>query len=121
MQSSRTPESQQADITGLAPDDALNDVKMLVRLLSRSLTGTRRMCRNSLMIEAYILSDVVEQGLQTGAVVSDMKGQLNIHQTIGLPALKQFTWDNHDARDEEVNEPMNCYSRWVDTHATLSD
>ena len=50
--------------------------------------------------------------MQTRAVVVfDMKGQLNIHQTIGLPAL----------RDEGVNGPMNCYFRWVDTLATLSD
>ena len=73
------------------------------------------------MIEAYIQSNVVEQELQTGAVVFDMKGQLNIHQTIGLPALKQFIWDDHDVHDEKVNGPMNFYSRWLDTPATLSD
>ena len=67
-----------------------------------------------------MLSGVVEQGLQTRAVVYE-KGQLNIHQTIGLPALEQFTWDNHDVRDEEVNGLTNCYARWVDTPATLSD
>ena len=73
------------------------------------------------MIEVYILSNVVEQGLQTRAVVFDMKGQFDIHQTIGLTALKQFILDNHDVRDEEVNGPTNCYSPWDETPATLSD
>ena len=73
------------------------------------------------MIEACKLSNVVEQELQTGAVVLDKQGQLNIHQTIGVSVLKQFTWENHDVRDEGVNGPMNCHSGWVDTFATLSD
>ena len=73
------------------------------------------------MIEAYKLSNVVEQELQTRAVVFDMKGQPNIHQTIGLLALKKFIWDNQDVRDDGVCGPMNCYSRWFDTLATLSD
>ena len=121
MQSSRTPESQQAGITALALGDALTAVRMLVRPLSWSLTGTRSICRSSPMIEAYILSNVVEQELQTWAVVFDMKRQFNVHQTIDLPTLKQFIWDNHDVRDEELNGLMNCYSLWVDTPATLSD
>ena len=107
MESSRTPESQQASIKAPAPGDALNGVRMLVRPLSWSFTGTRRICRCSLMFEAYILSNIVEQGLQTRAVVFD--------------ALKQFTWDNRDVRDEEVNGPMTCCSPWVDTPGTLSD
>ena len=119
MDSSRTPKSQQADITAMEPCDALSAVRMLIHSLSRSLTGIRRICRSSLMVKAYMLSNVVEQGSGTGAVVFDMKGQLNIHQTIDLPALKQFIWDNHDDRDEEVNGLMNC--RRVDTPATLSD
>ena len=112
MQSFRTLESQHAGITALAPGDALNAVRMLVRPLSWSLTGTRRICRSSPMMEAYILSNVVEQGLQTRAVVFDMKGQSDVHQTTGLTALKQFIWDNHDVRDEEVNGPLSCYSPW---------
>ena len=51
------------------------------------------------MVEAHMLSNVVEQGLRTGAVVFDTKGQFNIHQTIDLSAMKQLTWDNHDDRD----------------------
>ena len=50
-----------------------------------------------------------------------MKGQPNIHQTIGLLALKKFIWDNQDVRDDGVCGPMNCYSRWVNTPGTLSD
>ena len=42
------------------------------------------------MVEAYILSNVVEQGLRTEAVVFDMKGQLIVHRTIDLSALKQL-------------------------------
>ena len=42
------------------------------------------------MVEAYMLSNVVDQGLRTRAVFFDMKGQLNICQTIDLSALKQL-------------------------------
>ena len=69
MQSSRTPESQQADIAALAPGDALNAVRMLVRPLSWSLSGLK-------------------------LTYFDMKVQLNIHQTTGLPALKRFIWND---------------------------
>ena len=47
------------------------------------------------------MSNVAEQELQIGAVVFDMQGQLNIHQTIGLPVLKHFLLDNHDVRDKK--------------------
>ena len=43
------------------------------------------------MMEVYILSNVVEQGLRTGDVVFDMKGQFDIHHTISLTVLKHFT------------------------------
>ena len=65
MESSRTPESQKADITALEPGDALNAVRMLIRHLSWSLTGIGRICCVSLTIGAYILSNFVEQGLRT--------------------------------------------------------
>ena len=65
-------------------------------------------------------SNVVEQGLRTGAVICDTEGQPNIHQTIDLPALKQRNWDNHDDCDEEVDGLKSYCSRWVDTSATLS-
>ena len=64
---------------------------------------------------------LLSRDCELGLVSFDVKGQLNIHQTIDLPALKQFIWDNHDVRDEEVDGLMNCSSRWVDTPATLSD
>ena len=73
------------------------------------------------MFDAYILSNVVQQRLRTRAVVADMKGQLTIHQTIGLSALKQLTWDNHDDCDEEVDGPKSYYCRWVDTSVTSTD
>ena len=73
------------------------------------------------MVEAYMLSNVFEQGLRTGAVVFDMKGQLNVHETIDLSALKQLIWDNHDDCVEEVDGSKSCCSRWVDTYATLPD
>ena len=88
--------------------NALNVVRMHVRPLSWSLTGGRRICRSRLMIEAYKLSKVVEQELQTGATIFDIRGQLNIHQTIGLPVLKQFIRDNQDVCDEGINGPVNC-------------
>ena len=104
----RNSKSQQAGITALL---------MLIHPLSWSLTGIRTVCRSSPMVEAYILSNVFEQGLRTGAVVFDMKGQLNIHQTIDLPALKQLIWDNHDDCDEEVDGSKSYYSCRVDTSA----
>ena len=121
MESSRTLESQQAGITALELGDALNAVRMLIHDLNWSLTRIRRVCRSSLMIEAYILYNVVDQGLRTRAVVFEMRGQLIIHQTIDLPALKQFIWDNRDDCDEEADGLKNCYSCWVDTPVTLSD
>ena len=111
-ESPRTLETEQVDVTAIKPDDALNAVKMLVRSLSWSLTGTKRICRSSPILGAYILCNVVEQRLQTRAVVFDMTRQFDIHQTIGLTALKQVIWDNLDVRDEEVNGPMNCYPPW---------
>ena len=95
--------SQPADISALEPGGALNAVRMLIRPLTWMLTGIRRVCRSSLMVEAHVLSNVVEQGLRTGAAVFDMKGQLNIHQTIDLSALKRLMWDNHNDGDEEVD------------------
>ena len=89
--SPRTLQSQQADITAREPDDALNAVRMPIRPLSWSLTGITRVCRNSPMAEIYMLSNVVEQGLQTGAVVFDVKGQPNVHPMHDLSDLKQPT------------------------------
>ena len=63
-ESTRTQETQQVDITALKLGDALNAVRMLVRSLSWSLTGSRRIRRSSLMIGAHKLSNVVEQELQ---------------------------------------------------------
>ena len=41
------------------------------------------------MIEAYTLSDVVEQGLQTRAIVFDMKGQLIKYSSDDWPASSE--------------------------------
>ena len=72
------------------------------------------------MVEAYALSNAVDHRSRTRAVVADTKGQVNIHQTSDMSALKQLIWDNHDDRDEEVDGSKSYYSRWVDTSATLS-
>ena len=48
--------------------------------LSWSSTRIRRDCRSILMAEAYALSNAVEHGLRTRAVIVDMKGQLNMRQ-----------------------------------------
>ena len=113
--------SQQAGITALELGDALNTVRMLIQTLTGSLTGITRVCHSSLMVEAYILSNTVEQGLRTRGVVFDIKGQLNSHQTIDLSALKQLIWDNHDDCCEVVDVLKSYYSRRVDTSTTLSD
>ena len=72
--------SQQACITALAPGNALNVEKMLIHPLSWSSTRIRRVCRSTLMAEAYALSNTVEHGLRTRATIVDMRGQLNIRQ-----------------------------------------
>ena len=70
--------SQQACITALAPGNALNAEKMLIHPLSWSSTRIRRVCRRTLMAEAYALSNAVEHGFRTRATLVDMRGQLTI-------------------------------------------
>ena len=72
--------SQQACITTLALGNALNAERMLVHPLSWSSTRIRRACRITLMAEAHALSNAVEHGLRTRAVIVDLEGQLNIRQ-----------------------------------------
>ena len=72
--------SQQSCITTLAPGNALNAVKMLIHPLSWSSTRIRRVCRSTLMAEAYALSKAVEHVLRTGATIVDMRGLLNSRQ-----------------------------------------
>ena len=76
----RNFKSQQACITALAPENAMNAERMLMNLLSWSSTRIRRVCRSTLMAEAYALSNAVEHGLRTRAAIVDMRGQLNIRQ-----------------------------------------
>ena len=72
--------SQQACVTALAPGNALNPEKMLIHPFSWCSTRIRRICRSTLMAEAYALSNAVEHGLRTRAAIVDMRGQLNIRQ-----------------------------------------
>ena len=72
--------SQQACITALAPGDALNAEKMLIHPHSWSPTRITRVYRSTLLTEAYALSNAVEKGLRTRAIIVDMRGQLNIGQ-----------------------------------------
>ena len=71
---------QQACITALAPGNALNSEKMPVHPWSWSSTRISRVCRSTLMTEAYALSNAVEHGLRTRATIVDMRGQLNVGQ-----------------------------------------
>ena len=75
--------SQQVCITALALGNALNDEKMLIHRLSWGSTRTRRVCRSTLMAKTYALSNAVELGLRTRAVIVDMRGQLNTRQWEG--------------------------------------
>ena len=79
-ESTQNFKSQQACNTALAPGNALNAEKMLIHRLSWSSTRTRRVCRSTLMAEAYALSNAVEHGLRTRTTIVDMRGQLNIRQ-----------------------------------------
>ena len=72
--------SQQACITALAPGNAVNVEMMLIHPFCWSSTRIRRVCRSTLMAEAYTLSNAVEHGLRTRAAIVDMRGQLNIRQ-----------------------------------------
>ena len=58
-------ETQQACITALALGNALNGEKMLFQPLSWSSTRIRRVCRSTLMAEAYALRNAVGHGLRT--------------------------------------------------------
>ena len=55
----RNFQSQQACITALATGNALNAERMLIHLLSWNSTRIRRVCRSTLMAEAYALSNAV--------------------------------------------------------------
>ena len=70
--------SQEACITALALGNALNAEKILIHLLSWGSTRITKVCRSTLMAEAYALSNAVEHGLRTRATIVDMRGQLNI-------------------------------------------
>ena len=54
--------------------------KMRIHSLSWSSTRTSRVCRSTLMAEAYALSNAVDHGLQTRAAIVDMRGQLSVRQ-----------------------------------------
>ena len=73
-------ETQQACNTALAPDNALNAEKMLIQPLSWSSTIIRRVCRSTLMAEAYALWNAVGHGLRSRAAVVDLRGLLNFPQ-----------------------------------------
>ena len=75
--------SQQACITALALGNALNAEKMLVHSLRWSSMRIRRVCRSTLMSEAYALSNAVEHGVRTRATIVDVRGQLNIREWEG--------------------------------------
>ena len=76
----RESASQQACITALAPGNALNAVKMLIHPFCWSSTRIRRVCRSTLLSEAYALSNAVEQGSRIRDIIVDMKRQLNLRQ-----------------------------------------
>ena len=54
--------------------------RMLTHPLSWSSTRIRRVCRSTLVAEAYALSNAVDNGLRTRAAIVDMRGQLNFRQ-----------------------------------------
>ena len=70
--------SQQACITALALGERVE--RMLIHPLSWSSTRIRRVCRSTLMAEAYALSNAVEHGLRTRVAIVDMRGQLIVRQ-----------------------------------------
>ena len=53
---------------------------MLIHPLSWSSARIRRVCRSTLLAEAYALSNAVEHGLRIRATIVDMGGLLNIRQ-----------------------------------------
>ena len=95
--------SQQACITALALGNALNAEKMLIHPLSWSSTSIRRVCRNTLMSEAYALSNAVEHGLRTRAIIVDMRGRLKIRHW-RKQLLQQ--WDTFGSQIVKVSSPI---------------
>ena len=79
-ESLRTSNHNRPCVTTLALGDALKAEKMLIHPLSWSTTRIRRVCRSTLMAEAYALSNAVDHGLRTRATIVGMKGQLKIPQ-----------------------------------------
>ena len=55
--------SQQACVTALAPSNALNPGRMVVHLYELKFDENQKNCRSTLMTEANVLSNAVEQGL----------------------------------------------------------
>ena len=83
--------SQQACVTALAAG-ALYDERVLVHPLSWSSTRITRVCRRTLMAEAYALSNAFEHGSQTQAAIVDMRGQLNIRREETASAAMGHVW-----------------------------
>ena len=66
--------------SAVALGNALNAEKMLIHPLSWRSTRITRVCRSTLMEEAFALSNAVEHGMRTRATIVHMRGQLNIRQ-----------------------------------------
>ena len=69
--------SQQGYVIVLAPPDILNAETAIVHPIIWSSTTIKRVCRATLMAEAFSMTNAEEQGARIRAAVVDAKGELN--------------------------------------------
>ncbi len=70
--------SQQGYIICLAPAGIVNMTEAVVHPISWSSTHIQRICRSTLMAEAFALNRAVEAGTRVRACIVDMQGKLDI-------------------------------------------
>ena len=79
------------------------------------------------MAEAYALSNAVEHGLRTQAIIVDMRGQFNIRQweEMASAAVGHVWFTDCESLFahliSEVGGSKGNYPRWINTSAMLSD
>jgi hypothetical protein len=71
--------SQQGRLTMIAEADILSKGKGAAHVIGFSSTVIRRVCRSTMQAETYSLQNGVEEGLRIRAAITDMFGQLDIH------------------------------------------
>ena len=69
--------SQQGYLTCIASPNVINEESAMIHPICWSSTTIKRVCRSTLMAEAYSMSTGVEQGLRIRAAICDARGVLD--------------------------------------------